>query len=1172
MTDWEPATEAEAAMRDALRANDQELYFRVLARTELLLPVSTQALAGQAPMGWGTWTTGGRTHVLAFTSSAALQACLGGNPAASRRSGYADLAVDWPNHEWWLAVNPGLPIEGYLPAWFVSQLSRGDVRLPGRTMGARARLERAENVARTRATAVVPGRDAPASPSPSLPEPSVAGPPPGRPTTEPSAAAEAPTAPLITTPLATTPLATAPPAPVLPVSMLPASVPPGPSYRSPGGAGEPAAGSPYRAGDVAGRPAPAAAGGPDGAGATHTEAAPSGSAWLNVSRRRTPDAPPPTGEVAAGEGGNGRPPEPPVPPAPPASFFEPASGRSRAARPIGEPRRPAERAAPPSRFAGGGQPFPRRRPASDPATEQPPHAFHLATPAEPSTVAFPPAGAAPAASQPEPFRPGGVSPEEATRAFRPDGGSSEEVTRAFRPDGGGSEEVTRAFRPGDVGPGERTQALRTGAVGPGEVTRALRPGEATSSGPGFAGAEDPTRALRPGGGASPEQPRASPQAEPTQAFRPVAPGDEPTRPFGVPGGMVTDEPTRPLGPTGGDEPTRPLGADGAGPDGGLPPRRPGAGAAQAFPRPRPGADGEEPTRSLAEQPGAAPVGETAEELPTSAVDPASGPPASRRSFSPIVIEGTIIEARDLPATGPAAAPGVAPGPSLFGGTPPVAPAPTSMPDLGGLDPVPELDRIDPVSDLGWPAPPSLPDHDQGPPDHGQSFPGHDQGPPGHGQGDLGQGQGEAVSPLGVPAGAGVVSGPPAPDDPGPTAVLFTPSTPPASDPSAESLFRPVPPGHVDPGPAVDAVPTGPLPGPSATGEPGLGVSGEPGPARAGEPVATREPEQTASAALAADFQPANEVEEDLLAAAGTGSTDSFLSTLLLARVLLPVAPDSAPDSRPGDPGFVWRTERLDGETYVVVHTSPERLADHVDEPVETVRVKFVQLIRCWPDDTWSFAVNPNTSVGAKLPGEQIVALANWAAEVGLGDDAGSEPEPAVEAATGAVRHVPPPVDPNRPVVMQKAIAPSQLTYYLERGYDRVSGFVHRANELAHLNSPAQLHDALGLGYPDSPFSRDAAQIYVLRWPAHRPSLYRIPYGGQNEGAMRAMEGWVMERPPFRGNGFAPGDSSDVVAEFKVDSARLPHGAELWRIGADGTERVVAILDTDALLWRQVGES
>ncbi|PWU49283.1 hypothetical protein DLE60_33630, partial [Micromonospora globispora] len=173
MTAWEPATEAEVAMRDALRAQDQQLYFRILTRTDLLLPVSAEALAGQAPMGWGTWTTAGRTHVLAFTSPTAMRACLGENAGTSRRVPYADLAADWPNHEWWLAVNPGLPIEGYLPAWFVAQLSRGDVRLPGRTMGARARLERAETAARaaraSAATPISPESGAPVSPAPAQP-------------------------------------------------------------------------------------------------------------------------------------------------------------------------------------------------------------------------------------------------------------------------------------------------------------------------------------------------------------------------------------------------------------------------------------------------------------------------------------------------------------------------------------------------------------------------------------------------------------------------------------------------------------------------------------------------------------------------------------------------------------------------------------------------------------------------------------------------------------------------------------------------------------------------------------------------------------------------------------------------------------------------------------------
>ncbi|HEY9481375.1 MAG TPA: hypothetical protein VIR00_00290, partial [Micromonosporaceae bacterium] len=104
MTDWEPATEAENAMRDALRAADQELYFRILARTVLLLPVSPEALAGRAPMGWGTWNSGGRTHVLAFTSAESMRACLAEHVGSARRIAYHELAGAWPNHEWWLAV------------------------------------------------------------------------------------------------------------------------------------------------------------------------------------------------------------------------------------------------------------------------------------------------------------------------------------------------------------------------------------------------------------------------------------------------------------------------------------------------------------------------------------------------------------------------------------------------------------------------------------------------------------------------------------------------------------------------------------------------------------------------------------------------------------------------------------------------------------------------------------------------------------------------------------------------------------------------------------------------------------------------------------------------------------------------------------------------------------
>lgn len=352
-------------------------------------------------------------------------------------------------------------------------------------------------------------------------------------------------------------------------------------------------------------------------------------------------------------------------------------------------------------------------------------------------------------------------------------------------------------------------------------------------------------------------------------------------------------------------------------------------------------------------------------------------------------------------------------------------------------------------------------------------------------------------------------------------------------------------------PPAEPAPPGPLPGPAPAPAPSPGSGPVPGP---------REPAPPG-------FEPANDLEADLLAAASAGSNDQFLSLLLLAKVLLPVADGADPARRPGDEGFVWRTDKVDDQPYVVACTSPERLSDHLDRPTQVLEIRFMQLIRAWPDETWSLSVNPGTPVGAVLPGRQILGLASSAAEVGLGDDAGVAGESGAEAAGRAAVTARSTVE--QPVPMQKVLAPSQVGWYLERSYDRVCGFVHREQEVAHLRTPAQLGSALGLHYEGSPFDADAPEVYVLRWLAYRPTLYRIPYGGRTEAAMAAMEGWVIERAPFRGNGFAPADSDDVIAEFKVDSVRLPNAAQLWRLRADGGSTLVALLDADGPTWRKV---
>ncbi|MEU1685239.1 hypothetical protein [Micromonospora sp. NPDC005707] len=1082
MTGWEPATEAEVAMRDALRAQDQQLYFRILTRLDLLLPVAAETLAGPGPGGWGTWTTGGRTHVLAFTSATALRACLGENAGATRRVPYAGLAGDWPNPEWWLAVNPGLPIEGYLPAWFVAQLARGDIRLPGRTMGARTRLERVESAARAaRGGPAAPGRDVPPSPVPGgrvPPDPVRAGRGP--------AGAEPSTVPIPTVPAPSTRAAVPDPATPPPALRPDPPVPP-PALRP-----DPANGRLTR---PLGRRAPDDARPADAAGADPGLDNLAG--WLTDLRRRPDESDPFAGAGRSGPA-NGRPAEPAPPPA--RSFFDPTSGRSpRRPSPLDTPHRGGDRAVPPSRFAGGGQPFPRRRPLNEPVPQDPTQAFRVDS-------AEPPADR-PAARE-RPFRPA-APPAETTQALpRRHAGAGDDPGPDERTQpipGTGHPAEAEEIPPSIAEPVPGPPAPRRGftpiviegtVIESRDLTEPVPPPTAGASPEPYgvptapAAASAMAAATADGGSAAPwagpTDPTLSLTVDPPTAPAPVAaePTDPGERPFGTPGEPTMFGPSAPA-----DDPRAAL----------FTPASPDEGA---------GSPPDERTAPPVEPP-TVPAGWPADETTTSLFAPAApAPEPTTTLFAPASPAPEPTTSLFAPAPPPAE-----PATTLFEPTAPAATA--DEPTTSAFAPTA---ADEPTTSVFAPAPADEPAT-------------------------------SVFAPTVADEPATSVFAPAAADEP--TTSVFAPS---AADEPTTSVFAPAP---------ADAPATSVFAPTAAAGSPEEPVAG-----------AIPSPAGVAGSTAEADFVPANEVEEELLAAAGSGSTDGFLTTLLLARVLLPVAPESAAGSRPGDAGFVWRTEQIDGGTYVVVHTSPERLADRAVGPVETVRVKFVQLIRRWPDVSWSFAVNPGTPVGATYPGEQVLALANWAAEVGLGDDPETEPEPPAAAPKSSTepRPVPPAVDPTRPVVMQKAIAPSQLAYYLERGYDRVSGFVHRASELAHLGTPAELYDALGLGHPGSPFSRDAEEIYVLRWPAYRPSLYRIPYGGQNEAAMRAMEGWVIERPPFRGNGFAPGESSDVVAEFKVDSARLPHGAELWRIGADRSERVVAVLDSDELLWRRAGDA
>ncbi|TDC82844.1 SseB family protein [Actinomadura sp. 7K507] len=152
------------------------------------------------------------------------------------------------------------------------------------------------------------------------------------------------------------------------------------------------------------------------------------------------------------------------------------------------------------------------------------------------------------------------------------------------------------------------------------------------------------------------------------------------------------------------------------------------------------------------------------------------------------------------------------------------------------------------------------------------------------------------------------------------------------------------------------------------------------------------------------------------------------------------------------------------------------------------------------------------------------------------------------------------------VVMQKVVRPEHVQHYLEGGYDLVAGYVHRFQDVRELATPAALIRGLGLVYEGSPFTPSDEEIHAIRWPAVKPPLFRRPLGGIDEWSMGIIPGgWVIEKAPFPGSGYAPGDGP-AIPEFKIESQRLPHGAELYRIAANGRESLVAGYDADLRRW------
>ncbi|MFH5821592.1 hypothetical protein [Georgenia sp. AZ-5] len=137
------------------------------------------------------------------------------------------------------------------------------------------------------------------------------------------------------------------------------------------------------------------------------------------------------------------------------------------------------------------------------------------------------------------------------------------------------------------------------------------------------------------------------------------------------------------------------------------------------------------------------------------------------------------------------------------------------------------------------------------------------------------------------------------------------------------------------------------------------------------------------------------------------------------------------------------------------------------------------------------------------------------------------------------------------VVLQKAITPQMSAAYLERGLDRVSGYVVPAADVAAVTTTEALFELHGLGFPGSPFAPDRP-IDILHLPTP-PAATLVPArGGVDEESRRASGGTFLDRPPFTGTGIAA--TGDVTAPLSwLEHTRLSPGSRLWRFTPGAAE-------------------
>jgi hypothetical protein len=289
------------------------------------------------------------------------------------------------------------------------------------------------------------------------------------------------------------------------------------------------------------------------------------------------------------------------------------------------------------------------------------------------------------------------------------------------------------------------------------------------------------------------------------------------------------------------------------------------------------------------------------------------------------------------------------------------------------------------------------------------------------------------------------------------------------------------------------------------------------------------------------WQPANLVEQQMLEAFAAGNADAAALLLRGARLAMPVTAAAAA----GTEAPLWPTVSASGRTWIVIYTSVESMRLGTNDAFEhALPCSLAGLAAAWPDPEhqWALAINPGLPIELTLGAGAVARLA----APSLLEERDAEPG-------------------SRTPMMQKLLRHSDVHDTLASNATRVSGYCHQVADVIDIDAPDILVRALGRKDEMADLISDQGSVNVLRWPAVGLELYRNAFGGLDEASRAAVDGWLIEEPPFVGLGFAP-SADHLIREYKVDGVGLPNGAQICELTSTGDTHIRALLDIDGGQW------